>query len=329
MIVDLTPTEEQRLVDDSVRSLLAGRLPLNRLRDPSNHAAAAESALWADFAALGIFGLGLAQSDGGVGYGLAEEVIVARALGEYLASPLLISQMSAVHLASEGSLRAKLIAGEVRAALVHALDGGEGRLIDAAGATFAVTLTGGARLVPLAAFEGREPVAGLDETVHVERLIGPMDARADPVAAHRISLLLAAYLVGVASAARDMAVGYASTREQFGQPIGAFQAIKHSCADMAVRAAAADSQTCYAAVTFGLGGDNAVETACARYLAREAALANAQANIQVHGGMGFTADCDAHLLLKRAHLVGAIASSRRQEQSLILGSDGAQNRAPQ
>jgi alkylation response protein AidB-like acyl-CoA dehydrogenase len=64
--------------------------------------------------------------------------------------------------------------------------------------------------------------------------------------------------------------------------------------------------------------DDSAEVAAARLLAGDAALANAKANIQIHGGMGFTAECDAHLFLKRAHLVAILGSNRRAEQSRLL-----------
>ena len=75
--------------------------------------------------------------------------------------------------------------------------------------------------------------------------------------------MLAAYLTGIAKTATSMAVEYAKTREQFGQPIGGFQAIKHMCADMAVRAAAAESQVFYAAITAGEAESPAGEVAAA------------------------------------------------------------------
>jgi alkylation response protein AidB-like acyl-CoA dehydrogenase len=121
-------------------------------------------------------------------------------------------------------------------------------------------------------------------------------------------------LAGVAEAARDMAVSYAATRVQFGQLIGAFQAVKHACADMAMRAEAAAAQTFYAALLVTAGNaDTASDVASARLIAGKAALDNAKANIQVHGGMGFTQECDAHLYLKRAQLFSALNGSRARQ----------------
>jgi alkylation response protein AidB-like acyl-CoA dehydrogenase len=131
-----------------------------------------------------------------------------------------------------------------------------------------------------------------------------------PGLAWQADLLACAYLTGIAEAALAMAVEYAKTRRQFDQPIGAFQSIKHACADMAVRAEAARAQTYYAAmavVTDAAGCGN--EVAAARLITRRAAIENAKVNIQIHGAMGFTEESEAHLFLKRAHALAALGSS--------------------
>lgn len=319
MIVDLFPTEEQTLVQGSIAALLADRLPVERLRATSSHAAAAEMTLWPQLTEIGLFGLGLAEERGGVGYTLAEEVLAAQLLGRHLASPAILAQMIAVHLAKDDDLRQRLIAGQERAAFLNPLDADIAHLIDGAGAGHGVIVGSGLSLVRVDTLGPALPVDGIDETVSMFRLAGCRPAAGRDGRADRLSLLLAAYLSGIAASVRDMAVSYAKTREQFGQPIGAFQAIKHMCADMALRAAAADAQCRYAAVTAGSVLGTTQEIASARLLAGDAALANARANIQIHGGMGFTAECDAHLYLKRAHLVCALGSSRRAEQTRILG----------
>src|SRR5262249_59097172 len=93
-----------------------------------------------------------------------------------------------------------------------------------------------------------------------------------------------------------MSVEYGKVRQQFGRPIGSFQAIKHRCADMAVRAEVARSVVTYAAVALAEGDPDAARHAgIAKALAGNAALANATDNIQNHGGMGYTCEAHAHL----------------------------------
>jgi alkylation response protein AidB-like acyl-CoA dehydrogenase len=116
------------------------------------------------------------------------------------------------------------------------------------------------------------------------------------------ALLTAALQVGLAARLTEMAVDYAKTREQFGRPIGSFQAVKHLCADMFVRAELARVGVHAAAVTLddaaATGGERAV--AGAKLLADEAATVNGRSCVQVHGGMGFTWEVPVHFFLKRA-----------------------------
>ncbi|MBW5425441.1 acyl-CoA dehydrogenase, partial [Streptomyces sp. BG9H] len=108
-------------------------------------------------------------------------------------------------------------------------------------------------------------------------------------------LLYAAEQLGSAARTCETAVQYARDREQFGQPIGAFQAVKHLCAQMLVRAEVARAAVYAAAVTC-----DPLEVAGAKLLADDAAVRNARDCLQVHGGMGFTWEADVHLHLKRA-----------------------------
>ena len=320
MIVDLALSDDQRMIEDGVRDFLQDRLPVERLRDPQNHGGAAESAVWQELSGLGLFGLGCTEHLGGLGLGLGEEALVARALGLTLASPTVLAQLAAPHFAADAALRAALVAGTTRAVFANSLGDGTAHLIDGGEAEQIVLLSPqGAVLVPRSALGEGHVAAGMDETVTLARVSMPDDLPARCPIADRTSLLIAAYLTGIAQSATSMAVDYAKTREQFGQPIGAFQAIKHQCADMASRAAAAEAQCFYTAVGFGNGLDDASEIAAARMLAARAAIDNARANIQIHGGMGFTAECDAHLFLKRAHLMALLGSSRTAERQRLLG----------
>jgi alkylation response protein AidB-like acyl-CoA dehydrogenase len=112
---------------------------------------------------------------------------------------------------------------------------------------------------------------------------------------------LAAEQVGGAEACLEMAVGYAKVRRQFGRPIGSFQAIKHLCAGMLVKVEAARSAAYYAAAVAEAGTDDLrTAAALAKSYCSEAFFHCASENIQVHGGIGFTWEHDAHLFFKRA-----------------------------
>ncbi len=135
------------------------------------------------------------------------------------------------------------------------------------------------------------------------RLIGAAGAAA-PVLARTLdvaAIALAAEQLGGAQRALDMAVAYAKIREQFGRPIGSFQAIKHRCADLLLEVESLRSAVGYAAAA--VAEDSAEVPALApltKAYASDVYFHVAAENIQIHGGIGFTWEHDAHLYFKRA-----------------------------
>jgi alkylation response protein AidB-like acyl-CoA dehydrogenase len=131
-----------------------------------------------------------------------------------------------------------------------------------------------------------------------------------------ITIALAAEQVGGAQRCLDMSVEYACHRVQFGRPIGSFQAIKHKLADVLLRVESARSAAYHAAST----GDPESAAVAGAYCA-EAFTHAAKVNVQVHGGIGFTWERDAHLYLKRAKsselLFGTPAQHRRRLADLV------------
>jgi alkylation response protein AidB-like acyl-CoA dehydrogenase len=112
---------------------------------------------------------------------------------------------------------------------------------------------------------------------------------------------LAAEMVGGAQHCLDISVSYAKNRTQFGRPIGSFQAIKHKCANMLLQVESARSAAYYAAWAAGAGSDElAVVASLVKAHCSEAYFYVAGENIQIHGGIGFTWEHDAHLYFKRA-----------------------------
>ena len=114
-------------------------------------------------------------------------------------------------------------------------------------------------------------------------------------------VLLAAEEVGGAQKCLEMSVDYAKARHQFGRPIGSFQAIKHKCADMLVQVESAKSAAYYAGWAASEDNDELATVApLAKSYCSEAYFFCASENIQIHGGIGFTWEHDAHLYFKRA-----------------------------
>jgi alkylation response protein AidB-like acyl-CoA dehydrogenase len=331
-MIDLLPSVEQQQIIDSVVEFFERALPVAR---PAGADSGRISAgLWKEIAGLGWFGLGLAEQVGGAGYCLVEEMLVAREIGRHVASPALFAAMLAAHVAANAGnepLLERILSGELRVGLANLLPGASRRarnfhLLDADGSHLVLYWDeGGMGLHERASFATATAVDSLDEAVHLERAVAPDSAPFAWVSAQRsplprrAALLICAQQVGVAEAAKDDAVAYAKMREQFGQPIGAFQALKHECADMAVECEAAYAQTFFAGLTENDGlADAGFQCAAAGLLATQAALGNARANIQIHGGIGFTSECDAHRYLKRAHLLAQLGGAAGRHWRLLV-----------
>jgi len=137
------------------------------------------------------------------------------------------------------------------------------------------------------------------------------------------AIALAAEQLGGAQRALDMAVGYAMTRHQFGRPIGSFQAIKHRCADLLLEVESLRSAVAYAAAAVA---ENSAEVpvvaALAKAYASDVYFHVAAENIQIHGGIGFTWEHDAHLYFKRtksSELLLGDASYHREHLAERIG----------
>jgi len=158
----------------------------------------------------------------------------------------------------------------------------------------------------------RQPLAALDQTRKLARLefggvsgrlIGsPGDAAAILAKVLDVAAIaLAAEQLGGAQRVLDMAVEYAKIRHQFGRPIGSFQAIKHKCADLLLEVESLRSAVLYAAAAVAEDSPEVpVLASLVKAMASDVYFHAAAENIQIHGGIGFTWEHDAHLYFKRA-----------------------------
>ncbi|GLW50909.1 acyl-CoA dehydrogenase [Streptomyces sp. NBRC 14336] len=259
---------EQRALRAGMRELLERRFDADALR-AARDAPRLDRGLWRELGEAGFFALRLPEADGGVGLGLPEAVLLFEEAGR----ALLPGPLVATHLAAgtvPGAATGETVVTAVDGALVEWLDEAD---------------------VVRGATAGALPLRSVDPLTPLHRLPHASSAPPDPLAV----LLTAAEQLGTATRACELAAQHARTREQFGRPVGAFQAVKHLCADLLVRAETARAAVYAAAVT----GDMA-DIAAARLLADEAAVRGARDCLQVHGGMGFTWECEVHLHLKRA-----------------------------
>ncbi|MGW0566785.1 acyl-CoA dehydrogenase family protein [Streptomyces tauricus] len=276
--MDFQLTDDQRALRAGVRELLVRRFGRERLRaavdrgagdGPGERGAGGglDRALWRELGEAGFFALRLPEARGGVGLGLPEAVLAFEEAGRaLLPGPLVATQLAAGDV--PGAATGACVVAAVDGDLVEWLDEADVVRGDVSGAV---------------ALRSVDPLTPLHRV--------PRAAPPDPVA----DLLTAAEQLGSAAWTCALAVQHARTREQFGQPIGAFQAVKHLCSEMLVRVEVARAAVYAAAVT----GDPP-DIAAARLLADEAAERGARDCLQVHGGMGFTWESDVHLHLKRA-----------------------------
>ena len=355
--------DDQILLARSARELLGAEWPRARLTELARGDRAERTRLWRSLCAADYPGLLAPASYGGSEAPFLAAAAVLEVAGEALApsqldSPLLATQaLARSEHPRAGELLPAITSGELRVSIAL----GEG--VSAARAPGALRLDGALRFAPeaseasllllqvggdrLALVEATAPgvtveqVPTLDPTrqfcdVH---LAGAEASPADLIAsgAHgralvadlfeRACLAIAADAVGGAARACELAVAYATQREQFGRPIGSFQAVKHKLADRAVAVEHARAATYYAAWAVDSdSADRALAVRSAKVFATECYVAAAAAALQVHGGIGFTREHPAHLYVQRAKLdellLGSAARHREAIAEAVRASAG-------
>lgn len=306
MACDLNLSEDQRQILASAEAMLEAHYPLSRRRNGTPDDLG-------ELAAFGLLGLALPDAEGEAGYSVVEEALLHVLLGRHLVSPGALAAALAARLADRAGNREladRLSAGEV--GICAAIPSDETVLLLERGEADHALLFAGRELALLdLTGTSAKQVEALGHGVPLQRIAktgGSEIARsAEPELLDVADLLISAQLLGVAEAARDLAVEYAKVRQQFGQPIGGFQAIKHHCANMAVGAEMVSAQLDMAAMAVRDGrADASFQVAALRHLAQDTAFFNARTSIQVHGGIGFSAEADVHHYLKQAHLLSRL-----------------------
>ena len=315
--MDLEPDDSQAALRDELRRFLADRVTSDARRAIGERPGAVDPALWGELAAMGAFTLALPEDRGGVGLGWADAVLAFEELGRAAVPGPLVGTTLAHTLGVGGDVGA----GDPGPAVVGVVDAVDGTaLVEHLGGLDALVVldADGLRVIDseaLAALAAGataldRPLDPLTPVSRVARLDGGRPAGDRPAAdAWRSAggLLTAALQVGLGEGALLMGIDYARQRKQFGREIGTFQAVKHMLADAYAGIEVARSAVWSAAVQLDEAGRGRRRRAGrragrgrARIVAAGAAVAAAKANIQVHGGMGFTWDLDAHVFLKRA-----------------------------
>ncbi len=336
--MDFRVTEAQTELAEGIHSMLAGRFPLDRIRAREGEERVIDADDWAALGDTGLFALTLPEP-AGTGLGLADATVVFEELGRALVpGPLVGTFLAAARGLVPGAAEGRAMVGVVSDGppwLVEHLSS-----LDAAFSLPTGGIDGGGSLMTAIR---DEPTA--------QRVTAPLDPLTPLWAVSQLpaspnlddpehqlfrdgAILTAALQVGHAAQTLQLAVAYAKEREQFGKPIGSFQAVKHMCADMLVRAevarAAVHAAACLADAPDVLESEATAAgttpfawqqraTAGAKLLADEAAITNARVAIQVHGGMGYTWEVPLHLHLKRSRVLATTFGTSGSLSSLLGG----------
>jgi alkylation response protein AidB-like acyl-CoA dehydrogenase len=307
--VHLDLDDDQRALQEGIRSFCEARYPMATVR--SHATEGLDRVRWAELGELGVFSLTVPESRGGLGRRQVDAAIVFEVLGGALVpGPLL-----ACHLAA--GLDEGVASGRSVAALVDTTQ--SPLLVEhLCEADVAYVLSGdGVNRVEATDLVSEPLPSPFDPTTPVSVVTAlAKGRRVGDVERVRLwrttgSLLVSAMLAGIADKASRLGTEYAKTREQFDRPIGSFQALQHMLADTYARTELARAAVYAAAATADDPSVAPVEraVAVARIAAAQAAIGNAKTCIQIHGGMGFTWELDAHLLLKRAWVLSSALGS--------------------
>jgi alkylation response protein AidB-like acyl-CoA dehydrogenase len=326
-------TDDHRELAQVARSFLTSQKARWAARSLLDTADESRPPFWQNLVELGWLGLHVDEEYGGSGYGLPELVVVIEELGRAVApGPFVPTVIASAVIAKDGTAEQKsrllpgLIDGTVTAGIgldsrVQITDGvadGEAGIVLGAGLAELLVIAAGGDLLLLD--RGRSGVSvEVPENLDPTRRSGRVRLRNVSVSSNdivsgaresalaRARTLLAAEAVGGASDCVDAAVDYAKVRQQFGRTIATFQAVKHHCANMLVAVESATAAVWDASRAAAEDEEQfRLIAAVAAALAFPAYARNSELNIQVHGGIGFTWEHDAHLHLRRSLVTAAL-----------------------
>lgn len=297
------PTEEQSAFAEAIDDLVESVGGADIARAWAEGDTTAGLALWAQFAELGLLGLRVSEDEGGFGGSLSDLVVVFERLGYHGVPGPYLETLALLPALVDAETRGALAAGAIATATV---DGVAPAALDAGVATHHFVVNDTAVRVG-AVTEELESVA---PTRRMARLsphgdAAPVAAEVHAAALNEASLAAAATLVGAGERLLDEAVAYAQVREQFGRPIGEFQALKHQLADVKVALSFARPLVWNAALRVGESDEDRAISA-AKVAAADAAMLAARTSLQVHGAIGYTAEHTLRIWLGLAPALSAV-----------------------
>jgi alkylation response protein AidB-like acyl-CoA dehydrogenase len=294
----MTTSDERELLRETVAALVAKHAPPAAVRAAMESERGYDESLWRLLCEqVGAAALVVPEKYGGAGGNLGDAAVVLEELGKGLVpSPLLGTTLAELALLAADDPDAGALGSLAEGAAIGAVVLDPDYVVngDIADIVFA---TNDGKLDRWTAFSA-EPVTTMDPTRRLARVTPQNTAPlgADPGIADVAAILLAAEQIGAAARCLELTVEYTKGRQQFGRPIGSFQALKHRMADLYVAVQAAR-----AVVNDATDAPSATSAALARVAATEAFSTVAAEGIQLHGGIAITWEHDMHLYFKRAH----------------------------
>jgi alkylation response protein AidB-like acyl-CoA dehydrogenase len=340
--VSATITDEQFAARELVRSWAASASTHAAVREVEQGRPDAWRPIFAGLADLGLFGVAVSEEAGGAGGSIQDLCAMVEEAARALIPGPVVTTALATLVVTDQALLDGLISGSLTAGVALRADlrlegaavSGTAEAVLGADAAGVLLLAVGEDVVALDAAGDGVTIELLEATDFSRPLarVTLTSAAVTPLAVSRrrfedlAATLSAAEAAGVATWSLDTASEYAKVREQFGKPIGSFQAIKHMCAEMLLRSQQASVAAADAAVAADSSQDQfAIAAAIAAAVGIGAAQANTKDCIQVLGGIGITWEHDAHLYLRRAYGIGQFLGGRpswlRRVAALTL--DGA------
>jgi len=348
--MDFGLSEEQELLAETLGRYLDESVSPARVREIASSETGHAEEVWKSLAEMGIAGILIDEEYGGSGLGLLDAVVASEVLGYHATpAPFLSAVMAAVALARGGTPAARkqwlprIAAGERGLSLavgerVSKREGAgvrieKGRLVgkalfalDATSASgFLVAVDDGRIAIVAGDADGLsvEPLATIDPTrrtaeivlegVEVEEWLGDESGTLVDLVINVGRVILAADILGASQRSLDLAVAYAGERKQFERVIGSFQAVKHLCSEMAAEIEPARALLWYAGHAFDEdSGEASLMSAHAKAHLAEVGRFVVRTATEVHGGIGFTEECDVQLFFKRVGLDRILLGSPEQ-----------------
>ncbi len=309
--MDFTFSEDQLLFQESVRDFLVNEVTPEKIRELWDTDSGRSDELWGQLSELGLTGLTVPEEHGGLGMNELDFILLAQECG-YVALPEPL-----VHTALVAVPTLNALGGEVAAEWLPKIAAGEARvvvgleqnqLVEDAHVADLILLQQGSDLhaltqgdVELRHNESVDPSRKLFAVEIKNANVVSIDAAIIDGALQRGALANAAQALGLAQRMIDISVQYTSERNQFGKPIGSFQAVKHHMANVAVQLEYAKAPVHRAAYAAANGLSTLAQNVShAKLVACDAANLAAKNCIQVHGAMGYTWEVDLHIFMKKA-----------------------------